>query len=385
MYRDSENTLTSWYNNKRRKPLVIRGARQVGKSTLVQRFAQSSGLTLHEINLEKHLSAKPVIGTNDPSTIRADLEFRIGNGPIKQGDLLFIDEIQAIPEAIGSLRYFYENQPELAVIAAGSLLEFALQRANFSMPVGRVEFLYQNPMNFLEFCKAVGRQDLYDLATHASLFEPIPLSAHQQLLQLQRIYMFVGGMPEAVATYIETNSFTAVQQLHRSLLDSYRYDFSKYSSNQDTTRLQTVLNNLPRTIGTKVKYSAIDPLDRAANVKRVLGLLTMAQVLTKVSRSKATGIPLKGSEDPSAYKNYFVDCGLLATMLGLEPIITEAFMDRKAYVNEGPLAEQYVAQHLSYFNGDRQEPYCHYWLKEGYSNAEVDFLVQNNDCYSIRR
>ncbi len=379
MWRKQEEYVEKWFKSDRRKPLVIRGARQVGKSTLVRNFARNNNLVLHEINVEQHLQLASVFSSKNVEAILEELEFLGDAGPLNKKSLVFIDEIQAIPEAIAALRYLYEERPDVAVIAAGSLLEVTLRRSQISMPVGRVEFLYLGPMTFQETCEAYGQTVLRQKLQTMTQTKSLAVSMHEALLHLQRTYLVVGGMPEAVNVYSQTKSLAEVQDIHRSILDTYKHDFAKYGSGVDLPRLHKVMGHLPASVGEKVKYSAIDPQERSVDLRKAMDLLTLSQVMTRVHRSKASGFPLKASTDFKVFKNYFLDCGLLATQLGVGPISKEKLLQRR-FINEGALAEQFAAQHLLYFYGPRHEPELFYWLREGRSgNAEVDFLVQIED------
>ena len=201
--RHSEQYLQHWLGKKRRKPLILRGARQVGKSTLVRQFSERHGLVLNEINLEKHLLLDSVFKSLDIKRIVQALEGLLGRNVLAPGSLLFLDEVQATPHALAALRYFYEELPELPVIAAGSLLEFTLSQHSFSMPVGRVEYHHVGPVFFSEFIACVD-PDLNAWREAAVRFEEIPATAHQRLLARLREYLFVGGMPEAVMEYVES-------------------------------------------------------------------------------------------------------------------------------------------------------------------------------------
>lgn len=213
-----EQYLRDWLRKKRRKPLILRGARQVGKSTLVRHFAANNGLILNEVNLEQHaLLDQTFQGLNMRGIIR-EIEGLLGRNIQKANSLLFLDEIQAAPHALAALRYFHEELPALPVIAAGSLLEFALARHAFPMPVGRVEYCYMGPVGLREFV-AILAPGLLPWIDAAGWFEPVPDTAHRRLLGLLREFLFVGGMPEAVQVYAESRSLPEVQEAQRSIID----------------------------------------------------------------------------------------------------------------------------------------------------------------------
>jgi len=255
-----EEDIDTWYRRKHRKPLVVRGARQVGKSTLIRNFADNHRLTLHEINLERHPGLVRTFEKLDMGEILRELEYISGKGKINTaGSLLFLDEIQAVPAAIKALRYFYEDYPELPLIAAGSMLEFVLSDHSYSMPVGRIEYLYMGPMTFEEFLGAKNENTLLELLASFCFEFPFPESAHQKLLKSQREFLMVGGMPEAVQVHIESDDFNEVMNVHSAIIETYRDDFAKYSQGIDLLRLHRIFDYVPSAAGEKVKYSNIDP------------------------------------------------------------------------------------------------------------------------------
>ena len=372
--RHSADFLSEWFHHSRRKPLVIRGARQVGKTSAVRAFAEAQGLTLCEINLEKHLHLDDVFRSYDIRKINLEIEAITGVSPQKPGHLLFLDEIQATPHALAALRYYYEESPELPVIATGSLLEFTLSRANFSMPVGRVVYYHLFPLSFREFLQAVA-PDLLNYLDAISLESEIPGSAHRRLLEKQREYLFVGGMPEAVSVYKETGSITEVSEIHRSIIDTYQDDFHKYASQKELLKLQKIFSQIPGKLTQKTKYSQYDPDARTNEVKQVINLLTKARVCFPVVRSHGNGIPLSAEADEKSFKLLFLDVGLANHLLGLRWHSIQELTENEL-VNEGGLAEQFIGQHLLNIGEGRQNPELHYWLREGKANnAEVDYLI----------
>lgn len=370
--RASEQYLKHWFEKKRRKPLVLRGARQVGKSTLVRQFAEHQGLVLNEINLERHLPLNDVFKNLDVKQIVRELEGLLGRNILKSGSLLFLDEVQATPHALAALRYFYEELPELPVIAAGSLMEFALAEHSFSMPVGRVEYHHVSPVSFSEFLECFD-PDLEVWREAAGRFEVIPEMAHQRLLGRLREYLFIGGMPEAIVEYIETGSLSEVQEVQRSIVETYQDDFSKYANRTELVRLQRIFGQIPRNIGRKIKYVNLSREERSRELKSAVELLSRAQVCQKVTASHCSGLPLSAEVSEDVYKLIFMDVGIVNYLCGGRwNDMSDA--TALALVNEGPLAEQFIGQHLAYL--DRSRPQLHYWLREGRANnAEVDYVV----------
>lgn len=375
--RKADDYLTEWFHASRRKPLVIRGARQVGKTSVVRAFAEAHELVVCEINLEKHLHLDEVFRSYDVRKINLEIEAITGVNPRKKGHLLFLDEIQATPHALAALRYYYEEHPDLPVIATGSLLEFTLSRANFSMPVGRAVYYHLFPLSFREFLQAVS-PDLLKYLDRISWESGIPESAHRRLLEKQREYLFVGGMPEAVSVYKESGSLTEVSEVHRSIIDTYRDDFHKYASQKDMLRLQKVFNQIPIRLTQKTKYSHYDPDARTNEVKQAIELLTKARVCFPVVRSHCNGIPLSAETDEKCFKLLFLDVGLANHILGLKWHSIQELTETEL-VNEGGLAEQFIGQHLLNLDDGRQTPELHYWLREGKANnAEVDYVIARN-------
>ncbi len=380
MNRKITQNLAQWYASSHRKPLIIRGARQVGKSTLVRLFAQELGLTLHEINLEGNPKLETIFADRDPKKIFRELEFLIGKGPIRperpEKALLFIDEIQAIPEAILALRYLQEELPDLAIVAAGSLLEFVLAEHNFSMPVGRIEYLFLEPMSFEEFLEAINEKGLLDLLKSFQWSETFPTSAHDRLLDRLRDYFLVGGMPEAVMRFSEFGELEGASAVHASILETYRDDFAKYSTQAERRRIQKVFDFLPGAVGEKFKYVNVDSLEQAREIKRALDLLVLAKIIRRFTHSDGTGIPLGATLKPKVFKAYFLDVGLVNAACGVTRLRTSD-LATPTFINKGNIAEQFIAQHLPLLAPANRSYVGTYWLREGRSNnAEIDFICQ---------
>lgn len=374
LFRFAENDLLAWYNKARRKPIVLRGARQVGKSTLVREFARRNALSLCEINLERYLYLDDIFKTLDPDKIIGELEAVIGKTIGGEGTLLFLDEIQAVPYALQALRYFYEDRPEIAVIAAGSLLEFTLADHNFSMPVGRIQYYHLGPMTFKEYIYAFDRK-LFDYFEKINLEESLPQTIHQKLLDRQREYFFVGGMPEAVAAFKSSSSILEVTDVHRSIADTYLDDFAKYAKHKELALLQKVFRAIPRLIGQKIKYTNISREDKSKDIKNAIALLTRARIIIPIIHSHCSGIPLNSDIDESMYKLIFMDIGLVNHLCGMD-WQTISTLDSTRLINEGPLAEQFIGQHLLYSDRGISPGQLTYWIREGKSsNAEVDYVT----------
>ncbi len=376
--RYSEDYLQQWYLKKNRKPLVIRGARQVGKSTLVRQFSKNRGHSLVEINLEKHLNMEDVFKRLNTVEILNEISLITGK-PLnaESGDILFLDEIQATPSAIPALRYLYEEKPQLHVIAAGSLLEFALKDHNYSMPVGRIEYLYLGPISFFEYVSAGDSGHLVSYIRKYNLDDDFSHEAHQQLCTLLREYIIIGGMPEAVSVYLDTDDMTQALSVHHSILDTYRNDFNKYVAKTALQRLRRVYAYVPSAIGEKFKYSNVNPVWQAREIRSAVDLLDNAGVIFKVHCTSGAGIPLDANADNKVFKPYFLDVGLMNTASGMKSLSRDEFLSVR-FVNEGKMAEQFIAQHLRFEKEMYIRPQLHYWLREKRkSNAEVDFLIQS--------
>jgi len=374
MKRDALEHLQRWWQRPRRKPLVIRGARQVGKSTLVRQFAVDAGLILNEINLEQHRALDRVFSSLDTGRIIEELSALLGRNVLASDTLLFLDEIQATPHALQALRYLYEERPEMPVVAAGSLLEFVLSSHSFSMPVGRVEYFHLGPVTFDEYLQAVA-PDLRESVMDLSLSKQPAQMLHERLLAKQREFLLVGGMPEAVQAYVDSGQLAEVIPVHRSIVATYRDDFSKYASRQALARLQRVFDHVPRAVGRKVKYVDFLREESARETRTAIDLLARARVILPVSHSHCTGVPLAAEIDERIYKLLCLDVGLMNRMNGVDWRDLSALSDRDL-VNEGQIAEQFIGQHLLYFEQGLEAPRLCYWLREGRSsNAEVDYVI----------
>lgn len=376
MRRHQLETLNEWLNNSPRKPLVIRGARQVGKSTLVELFAEEFGKELLNVNLERHLELSEIFAKKDTHEILQQIEFLPGMKSVTQNSLLFLDEIQSVPEAVPALRYFYEDRPQLPVLSAGSLLEFALSDHSFSMPVGRIQYLHMGPMTFSEFLNAIGEAKLASFILNYEPGQPIGDVVHNRLMSLLRSYYYVGGMPEAVSVFSETRSYRRVGTVHNSIIETYREDFPKYIGSRNLNRMHKVFHFIARNVGRKIKYSNISAEDQSSTLKKDIDLLSMAKVINKVTHSNCSGLPLQADMQEKIYKAFFLDVGLMNAVCGLDWRTVSQIDDTKL-INEGAIAEQFIGQHLQYLLADTANRELTYWLRQGRSsNAEVDFVVQ---------
>ena len=368
--------MKSWLRSTHRKPLVIRGARQVGKTWLVRHFAQQHKLRLVELNFEKNPKLAAFFNTNEPKQIVQNLESYLVTDIKPQECLLFWDEIQAVPELLAKLRWFAEEMPDLPVIAAGSLLEFVLEEHTFSMPVGRISYMYMEPLSFEEFLIASGYDKLVQYLEAFEWGTVIPEPLHEKLMMLFKEYVYIGGMPAAVSDWLEHRSLSLLSQVHRDLITTYRDDFSKYNGRIDKTRLDEVMTSIPRFLGEKFIYSKVNPDIKSAQIKPALDLLCQARVCHRVTSAHANGIPLGAEVDKRCFKTIFLDVGLCSAMLDLKMDQITSLSDL-TMINKGGIAEQVVGQLLRTINQPYIEPELYYWLREGKGSAEIDYVIQH--------
>ena len=367
--------LIAWAREPKRKPMIIRGARQVGKSTFVELLAEAMGLNCVTVNLERRPELAELFKSNDPVQIIQLISLQFQQSITPNKSILFIDEIQAAPEVLASLRYFYEDLPELHVLCAGSLLEFALEALTFSMPVGRIEYFYLGPMTFDEFLLALGEQGLLDFLMHYHMNDEIPIAIHQKLLSLLKTFLIIGGMPEAVQAYVSNQDFLMVERVKRSILDTYQDDFSKYSAVQPPYLLRSIFETIPGLIGQKIKYSQINPNVKSGIIANKIRLLAMAKIMTMVYHSSANGLPLGAQVNQKIFKLIFLDSGLLSTQLGLS-FLDLYKVEELNLVHSGMLAEQFIGQHLLYMKPYYEPPHLYYWRREMKSSqAEIDYVI----------
>lgn len=376
MKRKISSYLNAWLQDKDRKPMIIRGARQVGKTWLVRDSIATANKTLIEINFERNPDFISLFTSNDPKKILFAIELALNITINIDSGVLFLDEIQAAPQILAKLRWFAEELPELPVIAAGSLLEFILEQHEFSMPVGRISYLHLEPMSFQEFILAINQDKLNDFLDNYTLNEPIPATVHERLLELLREYFIVGGMPAVVVNWANTRSLAKISEIQYSLLATYRDDFAKYKGRIDNARLEETLAAIPRLLGQKFKYSAVNSDITAENIKRALSLLCRAQLCSKVNNCAGNGIPLGAEIKDKAYKVIFLDTGLISALLGLEL----RDLGNINFINQGKLTEQLAGQLLRTTYPYYQEPALYYWLREEPgSAAEIDYLIQHKN------
>lgn len=373
--RDMEYELLRWKNDNDRHPLLIRGARQVGKSSVVRNFGKQFDHFI-EVNFEQQNDVKNVFAGNlSPQRICEQLSV-IYDEPIIAGEtLLFFDEIQTCLPAISSLRFFYEQYPELHVIAAGSLLEFALSELP-SFGVGRVSSLYLYPFSFGEFLEAAGSALLHRAIVGASPIKPLSDTIHKKALDFYKRFLILGGMPKVISTYLENQDLLKCQRLLDDLIYAYEDDFAKYKKRVSTSVVREVFRSVVEQNGQKFVYSKSSPDLNRLQVKGAIELLTMAGLVIPITHSAANGIPL-GAEINSKMRKFIVfDSGIFQRLLGLN--LSEILLrDDFQTINKGNIAELNVGLELIKSASCYQRLSLYYWQREAKSsNAEVDYLIQ---------
>ncbi len=375
IYRFALDDMAHWFKQSKRKPLVLRGARQVGKSTLVRMFANQQSLELLSLDFEKIPDLALLFESNEPKKILELLSNKFSRSINPNTTLLFLDEIQKTPQVLLSLRYFYEEMPNLAIVAAGSLLDLALKEINFSMPVGRISNMYLGPLSFKEFLRAMGHEQLMNFLTTYKLQEKINLAIHQQLLDLLKTYFIVGGLPESITSYSENNNIVGSEQAKQELIINYQDDFAKYATKSQQDRMRLIFNTVPKILGEKFGPSKINKEEKSIYVKEALEKLVLAKLITKVCKSDANGLPLGAELHQNFFKTYLLDVGLVATALDLNYFSFPKNEDL-TLINSGKIAEQFIAQHLLNLRKSYEAPSLYYWVREQKSSsAEVDFVI----------
>jgi predicted AAA+ superfamily ATPase len=379
MERISSSYLHNWVTSADRKPLVIRGARQVGKTWLVRNFAEKSQRKLIELNFEKQPSHVSLFQSNDPRQILLNLSAVYNQKIDPENCLLFFDEIQIAPQLLSKLRWFAEDLPQLPVVAAGSLLEFVLAEHSFSMPVGRINYMHLEPLSFEEFLLANDKKTLWDYLGNYNFSIEIPDAIHEQLMHLFKEYILVGGLPAAVVNWVTEHSLSKVNQIQHDLLATYRDDFSKYKGRIAIERLEEVLMATPRMLGQKFVFSRVNTSVQPNTIKQVLDLLEKARICHRVSGSSANGVPLAAEIKEKYFKEIFLDTGLCSVALGLS-LHQINTANEIILINNGSIAEQVAGQLLRTINPPYIEPNLYYWLREETgSNAEVDYVIQHGN------
>lgn len=374
MYRIAIEKLIKWKSSKHRKPLIIEGARQVGKTWLMKEFGRQEYRDTVYINFDSN-SAMAELFAADLNTERLimGLELYVGRKIDPDNSLLIFDEVQEVPRALTSLKYFYENAPRYHIVCAGSLLGIALHQGT-SFPVGKVDFLKLYPLSYKEFLMATGNERFAQLMDNQD-FQMIT-SFKQTYIDLLKQYYFVGGMPEAVQSFVENKDFNEVREIQSRILAAYEQDFSKHAPNEIVPRIRMLWNSIPSQLAKENKkfiYGLVREGARAKEYETAIMWLSDCGLVHKVSRVNQAGIPLRAYEDLKAFKLFLVDVGLLGCMAGLrQRVLIEG---NKLFVEfKGALTEQYVCQQLK-----TVEDLGVYYYTNDRGSCEVDFIVDTGE------
>ena len=368
MKRLIEKKLLSWKNSKRRKPLILRGARQIGKTWIIKHFGDRHYKNIVTIDFERERELHSFFEKSlDPIVIKQSIEITKKIKIIPEETLLFFDEIQSCPRAIMALRYFYEEMNEIHVIAAGSLLEFALSTISF--PVGRVQFLNMYPMTFAEYLMATENQTALDIINSEP--EKLPGQIHDSLLSELRTYFFIGGMPESIKVFIQTGSMADSFDVHKELISTFQDDFSKYAPYADKNCLNDVFKNVAKNIGNQIKYTHLSESFSSPTIKKAFETLLNAKIIKKIPSLNNITPPFNLNISLKKFKTLLLDIGLWQHLSGISDYL-EFIQSDLSSSYRGALAEQFVGQELICANDGE---IC-YWArdKKG-SSAEIDYLV----------
>ncbi len=374
MYRNAIEKLLKWKQGKRRKPLIIEGARQVGKTWLMKEFGRQEYADTVYINFDSNSRMAELFASDlDTERLIMGLELYAGRKIDPKNSLLIFDEVQEVPRALASLKYFYENAPQYHIVCAGSLLGIALHQGT-SFPVGKVDFLKLYPLSFKEFLMATDKERFAELLEQRD-FQMIT-SFKQTYIDALKYYYFVGGMPEAVQSFAENKDFNEVREIQKRILAAYEQDFSKHAPNEIVPRLRMLWNSIPSQLAKENKkfiYGLVREGARAKDYETALMWLGDCGLVHKVSRVNAAGIPLRAYEDLKAFKLFVVDVGLLGCMAGLRQ---RTLLDGNSLFTEfkGALTEQYVCQQLKTL-----EDLGVYYYTNDRGSCEVDFVVDTGE------
>ncbi|NCB62051.1 MAG: ATP-binding protein [Clostridia bacterium] len=372
MIRSAMEQLQKWKSKKRRKPLIIRGARQVGKTWLMKEFGRSYYENTVYINFDNNTRMQSLFeGDLNIERIVTGMELYAGHKIDAENTLLIFDEVQEVPKALTALKYFNEDAPQYQIVCAGSLLGIALHQGT-SFPVGKVEFLDLYPLSFFEFMTAMGKGQYVELLQEGD-FE-MATTFKQEYANLLKHYYYVGGMPEVVQAFGDNRDFNEAREIQQRILAAYEQDFSKHAPNEVVPRIRMLWNSIPAQLTKENKkfiYGLIKEGSRAKEYELAMLWLTDCGLVHKVHRVTTPSLPLKAYEDLKAFKLFLVDVGLLSCMVGLRQ---DVLLDGNELFREfkGALTEQYVLQQLKTLKGVN----TYYWTAER-ATAEVDFVMDN--------
>jgi len=382
MDRNIDLKLSDWKTQAFRKPLIIRGARQVGKTYSVSTFGKTCFESFIKLDFERNRSIHKIFNQDlSVQQIIRDIEIFSEQKITAGKTLLFFDEIQECERALLSLRYFYEDMPELHVIAAGSMLEFALGKVSF--PVGRVSFEWMMPMTFYEVLKASQKDMLADQLPCISDFRPVSEFVHQKIIDQLKIYFLTGGMPEAVKRYCQTGSLSDSFAVHEEIFQAYLQSLVKYYRRADIDSLDHIMRTAPSFVGSQIKYTRLDPDRRIEKTKASLQILENALILQIIRSSNANALPLSVGLAAKKMKPLFLDIGLMQYHSGVQPMDVMAANDL-SHLYRGALAEQFIGQEM-YAAGGAENQKMYYWARDKKnSSAEIDYLyVKDGNIFPI--
>jgi predicted AAA+ superfamily ATPase len=369
-----ESWLLDWCKDTDHKPVLLRGARQVGKSSSVRKLAEHFEHFL-EINFEKNKKVHALFDSDlIPQQICAHLSIHFNQAIIPGKTLLFFDEIQSCPRAISALRFFYEDYSELHVIAAGSLLEFALEELP-SFGVGRISSMYMYPFSFSEFILACGEERLWDQVCQSSPDNPLHPVFHEKALEILKQFLVIGGMPAVVSKFVASRDILACQKTLNDLINSLKTDFVKYKQRVPELRISAAFEAVVHQAGGKFNYSKVAPYTNK-QIKESIELLQKAGLVIPVTHSSANGIPLGAQENPKKQKFILLDTGIFQRLLGLQ--LSDILLSNDfSMVNKGYIAELMVGMELLKASSCYEQTQLYYWHREALnSNAEVDYIIQ---------
>ena len=376
MYRTLIEDLKEWKNSKHRKPLILQGARQTGKTWLMKEFGRTDYKNTAYLFCQENPGLEALFNAPfDKERLLNGFQLICGFKIEPEETLIIIDEIQDIPKAVTSLKFFYEQASEYHIICAGSLLGVSLHK-DVSFPVGKVNFLNLYPLSFTEFLLAVGKEQQANLINDLKQDPQILKAFSSEFTEYLKYYFYIGGMPEVVSTWIETKDFSEVRRVQKELLETYANDVSKHTSSEMANKIKQVWDSVPSQLAKENKkflYSVVKESARAREYENAINWLKNAGLLVKIHRVNKPGLPAKAYEDLDSFKIFIIDTGLLCSMTNLS---AKALLEGNTLFTEfkGALTEQYVCQQM--LSELKVEPF--YWSAKD-STAEIDFIFQNDD------
>lgn len=374
MYRTAIEKLQKWKEKKNRKPLIIEGARQVGKTWLMKEFGRLYYKKTIYINFDSNTPMKKLFSEDlDTTRLINGIEIYSSTKVTSEDTLIIFDEIQEVPKALASLKYFYENAPQYHIVCAGSLLGIALHN-NTSFPVGKTEFLKLYPLSFSEFLMATGKEQFARLLKENDM--QMITTFKETFTEALRYYYFIGGMPEAVSNFCENNDLNEVREIQKSILNAYEQDFSKHAPNNIVPKIRMVWNSIPSQLAKENKkfiYGLIREGARAKDYETAIMWLSDRGLIHKVSRINSPDIPLKAYEDLKSFKLFLCDTGLLGCMTGIS---SKVLLEKNKLFTEfkGAITEQYVLQQLL-----TDDNINIYYYTNDHSTCEIDFIIDNGE------